>query len=61
MPENSPLEKLGFYGLLEKIRSVGHWRVNFRPTELPTGKLSFGEAETAISATKPTIEQKKAA
>jgi len=36
-------------GLSDKIRSVGHWRVNFRPLEALAERLSFGQCESAVN------------
>jgi hypothetical protein len=35
-------------GLVEKIRSLGYWRINFQPATYPTNKLELGACWEAI-------------
>lgn len=39
-------------GLLEKIQSVGYWRINFRPLVVPEQRLAFAACEDAVNSNR---------
>src|SRR5690349_9989963 len=42
-------------GLLDKIRSRGHWRINFQPRLLLEQKSSLGECSAAVEKNAPRL------
>jgi hypothetical protein len=42
-------------GLLERIRGIGHWRVNLRPLHPPSERLSFQQCEEVVRRNRVSI------